>query len=42
MVWVQTDAKPVHDADMTAKRGKPTLSRKYLQLMVILHLNCWS
>lgn len=33
-VGLITDAKPVHDADMTAKRGKPTLSRKYLQLMV--------
>lgn len=30
----QTDAQAVQDAEMTAKRGKPTLSRKYLQLTV--------
>lgn len=41
-VWAQTDAKPVQDADMTAKRGKPTLSRKYLELKVILRFLCWS
>jgi len=33
-VGLITDAKPVQDAEMTAKRGKPTLSRKFLQLTV--------
>lgn len=33
-VGLITDAKPVQDAEMTAKRGKPTMSRKFLQLTV--------
>jgi len=33
-VGLITDAKPVQDAEMTAKRGKPTPSRKCLQLTV--------
>lgn len=31
---LQTDAKSVPDKEMTEKRGKPTMSRKLLQLKV--------
>jgi tRNA-binding EMAP/Myf-like protein len=33
-VGLITDAKAVNDEEMSAKRGKPTLSRKFLQLTV--------
>ncbi|KAH9548511.1 hypothetical protein CY35_11G090700 [Sphagnum magellanicum] len=33
-VDIRTDAKAVNDEEMSAKRGKPTLSRKFLELTV--------